>query len=100
MWPLTVLVVGGLVTVVLVGDEASRSHGPRGLKLIWRGGFEGGDLRELEDSPWNWSANGPPVVVPAPRRSGSFAARFDLPGGGERQELVPRTSRGDPIRFS
>jgi hypothetical protein len=99
MWPLTVLVLGGLIMAAVVGDR-SRSHGPPPLKRIWIGGFESGDLGEYQDAPWNLADNGPPVVVRVPRRSGSFAAQFDLPGGSQRQELVPATMRGDPIRFS
>src|SRR3712207_8868412 len=48
------------------------------------------DLSQYDDAPWEYAEPGPPSIVSDRVREGRYAARFEVPQGQSRQEIVAR----------
>jgi hypothetical protein len=59
---------------------------------VWDSNFTGSGFGRFDDTPWNNVGASAPVLVSSPVTSGAKAARFTMPGGGTRTEIVPTTA--------
>ncbi|MFC5062702.1 heparin lyase I family protein [Actinomycetospora atypica] len=58
----------------------------------WDANFTSSGFGRFDDTPWNNVGASAPVIVDSPVTSGAKAARFTMPGGGTRSEIVPTTA--------
>ena len=85
--------------VVAPGDAPLLTGAPDPASVpapLWQAGTTGPDpLLQFGDTPYNNEGAAPPTVVAAPGLPGRSAIRFEVPAGGKRSELEPRT---EPLR--
>ncbi|MCD2188458.1 heparin lyase I family protein [Actinomycetospora soli] len=65
---------------------------PGQTRQVWDSNFTGAGFGNFDDTPWNNVGASAPVLVNSPVTSGAKAARFTMPGGGTRSEIVPTTA--------
>ena len=84
----------GIVTLATLLLAAASSTGTPAAaaadQLLWNGDFEGDLLSQFTDAPWNFVGAAAPALVTSPVDQGSRSARYVLPPGVSRNELVPR----------
>jgi hypothetical protein len=70
---------------------AARPRPAFGGHVLWNGDFERGLLTQYEDAPWNFVGAPAAALVTSPVAQGTYAAKFVLPPGVARNELVARS---------
>ncbi|MDL5154661.1 heparin lyase I family protein [Actinomycetospora termitidis] len=65
---------------------------PGQTRQVWDSSFTSSGFGKFDDTPWNNVGASAPVIVNSPVTSGAKAARFTMPGGGTRTEIVPTTA--------
>ncbi|MEJ2870397.1 heparin lyase I family protein [Actinomycetospora sp. OC33-EN08] len=65
---------------------------PGQTRQVWDSSFTSSGFGRFDDTPWNNVGASAPVIVNSPVTSGAKAARFTMPGGGTRTEIVPTTA--------
>lgn len=100
------VLLAGIATAIVAGfwlfdpsDDRPATPAPPTLTALWRGGFESGDFAQYADAPWNFEGAGLPSIVDEPAKFGTYAARFAIPPGARRQELVAMKPDGEPFKF-
>lgn len=92
---LVVVLVGVLTAGVGPGraDAAVVTGGSMSVRTapIFDSDFTGSGLGRFDDTPWKDVGASAPVIVDSPVTPGAKAARFTMPGGGTRSEIVPTT---------
>ncbi|MDN5750555.1 MAG: heparin lyase I family protein, partial [Pseudonocardia sp.] len=83
-------------------DEGSAEPGAGAGELLWEADVETGDLSQFTDGGDPQQAGSPePEIVSDPVRDGETAVAFTIPGGGQRNEVLPgpEFSEGDERWF-
>ncbi len=65
---------------------------PTQTTQTWNSDFTGSAFGNFDDTPWNNVGASAPVIVSSPVTAGAKAARFTMPAGGTRTEIVPTTA--------
>lgn len=86
----------GQSTGLLAGTVAAVGN------LLWTADIEDGDLSEFDDTPWNQVGSPDPEITSTVARTGDHSIAFTIPGGGNRNEVVPDMEwldEGDELYF-
>jgi hypothetical protein len=72
------------------GAARSRRAAPTS-RVLWKGDFERGLLTQYDDAPWNFVGAPGAALVTSPVAQGTYAAKFVVPPGVPRNELIARS---------
>lgn len=75
-----------------VPPTTTTSPMPTQTTQTWNSDFTGSGFGTFDDAPWNYVGASAPEIVSSPVTPGAKSARFTMPGGGTRTEIVPTTA--------